>query len=85
MTERFDIITPRKRKDGKTFWLKIGAGFNRDKGGFSLVLDALPLPDETGRIGLLMVPPSEKGSGGGDVPVQAAAGGARGIDDEIPF
>jgi len=39
---RYDLISPRPRKDGKTHWQKVGAAFPRDKGGFSLVFDALP-------------------------------------------
>lgn len=56
---RYDLISPRPRKDGKTYWLKVGAGFPRDKGGFSLVFDALPLPDAEGRVTVLMVEPKD--------------------------
>ncbi len=87
---RFDLISPRPRKDGKTFWVKIGAAFPRDKGGFSLVFDALPLPDTEGRVSLLMVeptpredrPPVEKP--GSDVD-NTPAGGGEPPFDSIPF
>lgn len=78
---RHDLISPRPRKDGKTFWCRIGAAFPRDKGGYSLVFDALPLPDAEGRVTVLMVEPqqdnrqqSQPQSQGGGFP-----------NDEIPF
>lgn len=53
MTTRYDIITPRPGKDGKTFWLKIGAMFPAKEGnGYTISLDALPLPDKDGKIWL---------------------------------
>ncbi len=57
---RMDIISPRARKDGKTFWLKIGAAFPLQNGGWSLVFDALPLPDAEGRCSVLMKEPTER-------------------------
>ena len=48
MNTRFDIATPRKKKDGSTFWVKIGTAWENDK-GIQLVFDALPLPDSEGR------------------------------------
>jgi hypothetical protein len=48
MATRLDICTPRKSKDGKTFWTKIGTAWQSDK-GIQLVFDALPLPDSEGR------------------------------------
>jgi hypothetical protein len=79
---RYDLISPRARKDGKTFWVKVGAGFARDKGGFSLSFDALPLPDAEGRVTVLMTEPKDQ------PPRQEPqrGGGPMGdIDDEIPF
>ena len=60
MSDRYDIKTPRKRKDGKTFWLRIGAMFPGDGDQYSIALDALPIPDENGRIVLKAYPPTEK-------------------------
>lgn len=48
MAKRFDICTPRKGKDDKTFWTRIGTAWEGDK-GIQLVFDALPLPDSDGR------------------------------------
>lgn len=50
----FDLVSPRPQKDGSTRWFKVGAAFPRDKGGFQLVFDALPLPDNEGRVSLMM-------------------------------
>ena len=61
MTKPFTVSTPRKRKDGKTFWLKIGAAWSRDDGGFMVKLDANPLPDAEGNATLLISPPREDG------------------------
>ena len=86
MTKRFDLISPRPNKNGKTYWLKIGAAFPIDKGGFSLVFDALPLPDAEGRVSLLMKEPMEKDGGNRDSPPSGAPAGGGGMpDDEIPF
>ena len=42
----FKVTTARKDKNGKTRWTNIGVAFPRDNGGFSIVLDALPLGNE---------------------------------------
>ncbi|TWI32779.1 hypothetical protein [Paracoccus sulfuroxidans] len=97
MADRYNLISPRPRKDGKTHWHTIGSAFPRDKGGFSLIFDSLPLPDAEGRVTVLMTEPLPKdgqqqrggssgygqsgGYGGG------AGGGMQGrdLDDSIPF
>lgn len=91
--QRYDLISPRPRKDGKTFWLKVGAAFAKDNGGFSLVFDALPLPDAEGRVTVLMKEPMQRDNngqrGGYDQSPQGyGAGSGRGDPDdgsEIPF
>lgn len=80
---RMDLISPRPRKDGKTFWQKVGAAFPRDRGGYSLVFDALPLPDAEGRVTVLMVEPQQDRQ-----PAQQQSqggGGWQNNGDEIPF
>lgn len=82
---RYDLVSPRKGKDDKTRWFKVGAAFPRDKGGFQLVFDALPLPDAEGRVTLMMWEAEAKGSrdeprqGGGQRPSDDLGG------DSIPF
>lgn len=88
MTERLDAVVAREYtdRDGnkKSSFTKIGAAFAMKNGGWSLSLDALPLPTmgERGletRI-LLMVPKPRD-----DAPRQSGGGRAREIDDEIQF
>jgi hypothetical protein len=86
MTTRYDIISPREDRSGKTRWHKIGAAFARDKGGFSIVLDALPLPDKEGRVSLLMSEPLTRDNDRQGDGYQSPAPARRdGPDDEIPF
>jgi hypothetical protein len=49
MSTRKDICTPRKKKDGGTYWVKIGTAWEKD-GKTQLVFDALPIPDGEGRV-----------------------------------
>lgn len=98
MSERLDALVAREYtdRDGnkKTSWTKIGAAFPTQNGGYSVTLEALPLPvmGERGletRI-LLMVPKPRD-----DQPArqparqqsyaEASGGSARELDDEIPF
>lgn len=41
---RYDVCVPRPKKDGGTYWHKIGAAFDSEKGGFSIEFDSLPAP-----------------------------------------
>jgi hypothetical protein len=85
MMTRYDLLSPRQGKDGKTRWLKVGAGFPRDKGGFSLVFDALPLPDKEGRVQLLMSEPKPREDAGYPGPADRPAMPDSFEDREIPF
>lgn len=59
MSKRYDIASPRKGKDGRTFWCRIGTAFEGDK-GIQLIFDALPLPDAEGRCVANLFEPREK-------------------------
>ena len=87
MTSRFDLISPRPKKDGTTYWHKLGAAFPLKSGdGYQLVFDALPLADAEGRVTLLMKPPKDRD---GDQRPQGQSSGAPAggsdMDQEIPF
>jgi hypothetical protein len=45
--QRYDALCPIERKDergeAKTFWVKLGAAWENDKGAISILLDALPV------------------------------------------
>lgn len=59
MATRFDICAPRKGKDDKTFWHRIGTAWQGDK-GIQLVFDSLPIPDADGRCVANLFEPREK-------------------------
>lgn len=87
MTTRFDLVSPRKGKDDKTRWFKVGAAFSRDKGGYQLVFDALPLPDAEGRVTLMMWEAQERD--GQSSQARAADRAQRpardDLEDSVPF
>jgi len=73
-TRAYNVFTVRKySKDGKTrsYWLRIGAGFQNRDGSFNLRLRALPLPDpKSGLVNLHMRLPKPKY----DIPEDEEAG-----------
>lgn len=82
MSTRFDICTPRKGKDDKTFWTRIGTAWQSDK-GIQLVFDALPIPDSEGRcVANLFEPRPREGGQGGQQP--RGANNSFATDDDLP-
>jgi len=81
---RYDLLSPRKGRDDKTHWHKVGAAFPRDKGGFSLVFDSLPLPDAEGKVTLMMWEAKPR-DGASQPRSEPAQGGGPDMGDEIPF
>jgi len=82
---RYDICSGSKDQNGKTRWLKIGAAFPAKSGeGFSIKLDALPLPDERGQVWLSAFVPTENAA---RQPVKSGARETTADDrgDDIPF
>jgi hypothetical protein len=73
-----NIATPRKSKDGKTFWTTIGTAWFNDNGGIQLVFDALPIPDGEGRVVANLFEPRENNAR----PQQTRQ--TADLDDEIP-
>lgn len=65
MSKRYDICAPRKGKDDKTFWTRIGTAWENEK-GIQLVFDALPLPDSEGRCVANLFEPRDTQSGRGE-------------------
>ncbi len=86
MSKRYDIATPRKGKDDKTFWTRIGTAWENDK-GIQLVFDALPLPDAEGRCVANLFEPRENGQRAQSASTdrQQSQQRAADIDDDIPF
>jgi hypothetical protein len=81
---RLDALTVREYEQGgekKTAWTRIGVAFERDKGGWDIRLDALPI---NGRI--MLMEPKPRDDGGG----QRRGGGhdastSEDPDSQIPF
>jgi hypothetical protein len=101
MSERLDALVARKYtdRDGneKTSWTKIGAAFPTQNGGYSITLEALPLPTmgdrglET-RIVLMVPKPREDGdrqdrsqSVRRDRDDPRTQQGSAPFDDDLPF
>jgi hypothetical protein len=82
MADRLDIMTPRKKKDGGTYWVKIGTAWQSQK-GIQLVFDALPIPDSEGRVVANLFEPRERT--GGPQQTQQREPATVGIDDDVPF
>ena len=81
MTKRMDISSPRKKKDGGTYWIKLGTAWFNDNGGIQLVFDALPIPDGEGRVVANLFEPRERDNGRN----QPAPQERESLDDEVPF
>ncbi len=87
--KRYDICTPRKGRDDKTFWTRIGTAWESDK-GIQLVFDALPLPDSEGRCVANLFEPrdadrSRSGANDRRDAGQRAQSNADMLDDSVPF
>lgn len=86
MATRFNISTPRKKKDGGTYWVNIGTAWVDEK-GTQLVFDALPIPDEEGRcVARLFEPRQDNRSGSRDrSDAQGRAGAQPEMADDVPW
>lgn len=82
MAERFDVVTPRKRKDKegneKTFWVKVGTAWFSDTSK-QIVFDALPIPDAEGRCVVMLFEPKTQ------QPEKSSGGSFADMKDDIPF
>ena len=58
-TDRWDVMSPRKKKDGGTYWHKVGTAFQGSK-GVNIIFDSLPLPDAEGRVAVSLFEPRER-------------------------
>lgn len=96
MAERLDAVVAREYErngEKKTSFTKIGTAFSMRNGGWSLILDALPLP-QMGERGLetriLLMPPKQDRAPASSHPSnyssQSGGGFNRDLDDgEMPF
>lgn len=91
MAKRFDVLTPRKKNDGGTFWHRVGTAWEGDK-GINIVFDSLPMPDADGRCSVSLFEPRDSNSGGGRQQQSRQGGGGGGdwgggddLNDSVPF
>lgn len=82
MADRYDALIVRE-KDGRSYFTKIGAMFaNRNGGGFTLMLDALPLTGEGGQARVLLSVPKPRD---GARQQSQSSSPAFDDDDSVPF
>lgn len=91
MGKRFDVLSPRPRKDSdKPFWHRVGTAWEGDR-GINIVFDSLPLPDAQGRVSVSLFEPRENNAGGGgqrqsrEQPRDNRGGYGDDLDDDVPF
>jgi hypothetical protein len=77
MSTRMDIKSWRKSRNGKAYAIRIGSTWTNDKGVTYLEFDALPLPDEQGRVSCFLEEPRERTEQGAQGFAPAAQGFAR--------
>lgn len=80
MAKRYDVCSPRPRKDSdKPFWHRVGTAWEGEK-GINITFDSLPLPDKEGRVSVALFEPR-------DSKPQASAQRPQREDEdsEIPF
>jgi hypothetical protein len=95
MSTRMDIKSWRKSRNGKAYAIRIGSTWTNDKGVTYLEFDALPLPDEQGRVSCFLEEPRERAEPGaqgfarqmapGGPALKSGAGAAVNLEDSIPF
>lgn len=87
MTNRYDVVSAKKDREGKTRWTKIGVMFPAKQGdGFTIKLEAYPLPNEQGEVWIsAFVPRENEGSPAARRPSPTRAPTRDELNDEIPF
>lgn len=89
MAKRFDVLTPRKKNDGGTFWHRVGTAWEGDK-GINIVFDSLPMPDADGRCSVSLFEPRDNQHQGGGNRQQGGSQGRGNVhpddlDDRVPY
>ena len=60
-TLHYDLLMVREDENKKSWWTKIGAGFeNRNGDGYQLLFDALPIPGKDGLVKVVMKRATER-------------------------
>lgn len=89
MAKRFDVLSPRPRKDSdKPYWHRVGTAWEGER-GINIVFDSLPLPDAQGRVSVSLFEPRDNNGGGQRQGAgnQSNRGGSYGddYDQDTPF
>ena len=86
MADRYEGSSPRKGKDGKTYWTRVATMWPAKDGSdkFQAVFEALPLPDAEGRVVVLFSPPRDRDRDDRPPAAERTTRGG-GLDDDIPF
>jgi hypothetical protein len=78
MSDYWDVGSFKKTKGGKVMFVRLGSAKQKDGGGFSCWLDAMPTPGESGQYEIQIVPQRER-TGSKPAPAKSE------LDDEIPW
>lgn len=85
MAQRFNVCTPRPKKDGGTYWHSVGNAWQDEK-GTTVYLDSSPYPDTEGRIVLKLFEPRDNGNQPRQqAPRQQDSGNNWDSGDDAPF
>jgi hypothetical protein len=95
MSTRYEIKAWRKSANDKAYTVRLGSAWTDQKGVLRLAFDALPLPDEQGRVSCFLEEPRERAEQGtqgfarqmspSGPALKSGAGGAANLEDSIPF
>jgi hypothetical protein len=82
VSDFWDVGQFKKTQSGKNRFVKLGYAKQKDDGGFFVNLDALPLPDEQGRVSIAISPQRQR-----DDSQQGYSNASQGgdMEDQIPF
>ena len=89
MSTRYEIKAWRKSANDKAYTVRLGSAWTDQKGVLRLAFDALPLPDEQGRVSCFLEEPRERAEAGTQGFARQMAPGGAGkpalLNDEVPF
>lgn len=97
--KRFDVVTPRPKYGGGTWWHRVGNAHQNEEGRITIYLDSVPVPDpeKDNKIVMMLFEPREDDADSGKKGKGSGAGAGKGkrgqqqaslseeLDDEIPF
>lgn len=85
---RYDVCSPRPKKDGGTHWHRCGTAWEGER-GIQIIFDSLPLPDADGRVAVNLFEPRQDNArsvSNDRADARERSGGSRwGDDSEVPF